>query len=182
MKSKLLNVPYFSQLNNKYNPSGACNVTSIAMALHFLGIRGDKTETQLEDQMYKRCDKNGWSRHDPMGLKTLAESYPNVKDSVSYRGTFNDIRDAIDAGHPVVIHGYFTRFGHIVVIRGYDEAGFYVNDPNGEYYASTGNYDQGASGECLHYSFKLIGGTCSPESPQNPSHCLIHALQRTLGS
>lgn len=113
-----------------------------------------------------------------MGLKILAESYPKVKDKLNYQGTFNDIRASIDAGHPVVIHGYFTRFGHIVVIRGYDEKGFFVNDPNGEYY-DTG-YDTSKTGECLHYSYKLVGRTCSPESPQNPSHCLIHALQRTL--
>ena len=99
-----------------------------------------------------------------------------MTDSVLYRGTYKDVYTAIDNDHPVVIHGYFTRSGHIVVIRGYDDRGFYVNDPYGEYFAD--GYDTNKRGENLHYSNQLIAMTCSPESQAKPSHLLIHILSR----
>jgi len=170
---KFLDVPYFSQLDNEINPSGACNVTSCAMTAYYKGIRGNG-EGQLEDQMYLRCEQRGWSRHDPAGLKLLLESY-NLIDDLRYNGTFADVRNAIDNGRPVIVHGYFTRSGHIVVIRGYDSSGFYVNDPYGEYYYS--GYDTTVTGENLHYSKELIARTCSPESLNSPSDLLIHIVE-----
>lgn len=174
MAEKFLDVPYFSQLDNKLNPSGACNVTSCAMAAYYKGVRGDGNG-QLEDQMYRRCEQRGWSRHNPVGLKLLLESY-GLTDDLRYNGTFADIRSAIDNGKPVIVHGYFTRFGHIVLLRGYDNTGFYVNDPNGEYFSW--GYDTLVSGENLHYSKELIARTCSPESVNSPADILIHIVER----
>ena len=39
----------------------------------------------------------------------------------------------LDAGHPIVINvgpGDFTDTGHFMVITGYDDEGFSINDPN----------------------------------------------------
>ena len=170
-----LKVPYFSQLDNAYNPSGSCNVTSVAMCLYYLGIRGTG-EGQLEDQLYKRCADYGWSRHDPNGLKQLIESYPNMTDTLTYRGTFKNIKHSIDIGSPVIIHGYFTRSGHIIVIKGYDNSGFYVNDPNGEWFSD--GYDNKASGANLHYSYDMMARLASPESIKEPTNCLIHMVSK----
>jgi len=74
----------------------------------------------------------------------------------------------------VIVHGYFTSFGYIVVIRGYDDTGFLVNDPYGEWF-STG-YDNSRSGERLHYSHDLIARTCSQESRGNPAHIWLHTV------
>ncbi len=41
----------------------------------------------------------------------------------------------LDAGHPIIIvvgEGDFTKSGHFMVITGYDETGFYLNDPNSQ--------------------------------------------------
>ncbi|MBI4784006.1 MAG: C39 family peptidase [Oscillatoriophycideae cyanobacterium NC_groundwater_1537_Pr4_S-0.65um_50_18] len=152
-----LKVPYFSQLDNSNNPYGSCNVTSIAMCLHYLGIRGNG-QGQLEDQLYRKCEANGWDRHSPTDLKKLAESY-GVKDDFSAKAYLKDIKEALDKGRPCIVHGYFTESGHIIVIRGYDVTGFWVNDPYGEYFSS--GYRTDLSGGNLRYSYKLIQETCA---------------------
>ena len=176
MPTKVLGVPYFTQLDNELNPSGSCNVTSVGMCLWFAGIRGDGSYPQLEDQLYQRCADNNWDRHDPGGLKKLVESYPNMKDDLTKAGTLADIRTAIDQGTPCVVSGYFTRSGHIVVIKGYDDTGFIVNDPYGVYYKE--GYNTSESGEGVHYSNDLISHVCSPESEANPKDIWLHRIYK----
>lgn len=171
----LLNIPYHSQLNNALNPSGACNVTSIAMCLSYLGYNPKRRNEQLEDFLYGLCDRHGFDRHSPWGLKDLVECCGYVSDTTK-EGTLQQIRDAIDAGQPCTIHGYFTYFGHIVAVAGYDDRGLIVLDPYGEYHAS--GYDTNATGDRLHYSYELISRTCSPESIDNPQNIWLHRISR----
>lgn len=166
-------VPYLSQLDNTYNPYGSCNVTCVAMCLYYLGMPR-RNGTQLEDELYLKLEQMGRSRHNPYDLKYLIESYPGYKDVFRENGGFADIRSAIDAGHPVIVHGYFTSSGHIIVIRGYDDTGFLVNDPYGEWFAN--GYDTSRSGERLHYSLDLIARTCSPESRAHPANIWMHTV------
>lgn len=177
-KKKVLQVSYKSQRDNKYNPSGSCNVTSIAMCVCFHGIKGDGSEKQLEDQLYRYCQETGLSRHDPNDLAYMVnERFQGiVKDAFTNHGTFDDIRKAIDEGNPCVVHGYFTQFGHIIVIKGYDDTGFIVNDPWGEYHSD--GYDTSVSGEGLHYSYKLMARVCSPESEKNPCNIWLHVIKK----
>ena len=179
MSKVIDNFPYLPQYDNAINPSGACNVTSVAMCLKYGGIRGDGSMPQLEDQLYKMCQRYGYSRHDPYGLAALVNDKfgkHGFVDEFTPNGTLDAIKEAIDQGIPCVIHGYFTRFGHIVVIKGYDSAGFIVNDPWGEYFPS--GYDLTVSGEDLHYSYGLISRICSPESPSDPRHIWLHKIYR----
>lgn len=168
-----LDVPYRSQLDNVENPHGSCNVTSVAMCLLYLGM-SERDGVQLEDQLYRKMEQLGKSRHSPYDLKFLIETYPGYKDIFRENGSFKDIRTSIDAGNPVIIHGYFTRFGHIVVVRGYDANGFLVNDPYGEWFRT--GYDNSRSGKRLHYSYGLIARTCSPESQANPRNIWYHTV------
>ena len=171
----LLDVPYFSQLDNQCNPMGSCNVTCVAMALAYLGMTYS-SGSQLEDSLYREIETLGWDRHDPNHLKALVERFPGYKDIFRTNGRFQDIRTSLDMGRPVIIHGYFTASGHIIVIRGYDASGFIVNDPYGEFFQS--GYDNRRSGAGLHYSYGLIARTCSPESQQDPQNLWIHSLFR----
>lgn len=172
-KPHLLDVPYLSQLDNRQNPTGSCNVTCVAMCLTYLGMP-HPPGTQLEDALYLKMEKLGWSRHDPHDLKALIDSYPGYKDIFRQNGGFKDIQTSIDAGNPVIIHGYFTKFGHIIVVRGYDDKGLIVNDPYGEYFSS--GYDTSRPGKKLHYSYGLIARTCSPESVANPKNIWYHTV------
>ncbi len=170
--SKRLGVPYHYQLNNAENPRGACNVTCFAMVMKYFKIPQRTNAVQFEDELYRYMDNKGLSRHEPKDLNTMAQAY-GLQNDLTLRGSAADIRRAIAEGKPCIIHGYFTSFGHIVTIVGYDKNGFIVNDPFGEWTAD--GYNQGPYGEGLHYSNGLIQRTCSPEGSD---HMWLHRLSR----
>jgi uncharacterized protein YvpB len=160
-RSVRLNVPYKSQLDNWYNPSGACNVTSIAMCLDYLGVpRYDHRYSQLEDELYRWCLDRGYSRHDPRDLAQVVRDYRRRDDYTDW-GSIERCQDHLREGNPCVAHGYFTSFGHIVVLVGFDDRGFIVHDPYGEWFPS--GYRTDLSGAYLHYSYNLIRRTCIPD-------------------
>ncbi|MCU0540771.1 MAG: C39 family peptidase [Oscillatoriaceae cyanobacterium Prado104] len=154
-----LNVPFKSQLDNRLNPTGACNVTSIAMCLAYFGVEPQGVD-QLEDELFQYMLRKGLSRHSPEDLAQVVRDY-GKKDDFTVWGTFERCRDHLAAGNPCVIHGYFTSFGHIIVLVGYDDKGFIVHDPYGEWFSS--GYRTDLSGEFLHYSYGLIQRTCIPD-------------------
>ncbi|HEY9644458.1 MAG TPA: C39 family peptidase, partial [Coleofasciculaceae cyanobacterium] len=122
-----LDVPYLSQQDNQENPSGSCNVTSCAMVLRYFQKVGNG-DGQLEDQLYRECLDRGLSRHDPYDLQTLLRSH-GIQDTFRPDAKWEDAKAHLAAGNPLICHGYFTRSGHIIVIRGYCPGGWHVNDP-----------------------------------------------------
>ncbi|MEB3293513.1 MAG: C39 family peptidase [Synechococcales bacterium] len=169
---KLLNIPHKTQLNNALNPQGACNVTCFAMVMQYFQIPQRTAAMQFEDELYRYMDANDLSRHDPEDLEVMSEAY-GLRNEFTTRGSLFDIRKAIAEGKPCIIHGYFTSFGHIIVLRGYDRNGFYVNDPYGEWTSS--GYLQGGFGKNLHYSNRLIQSKCSPEGSD---YIWLHRLSK----
>ena len=163
---KKLNVPYRSQTDNAINPYGSCNVTSLAMGMLYYGIA--ETNQQLEDEIYQYCEAYGYSRHSPYDLACVFESFSKKAgkpcfDNFSVWGTREKIKAHIDTGHPVITHGYWTNFGHILVILGYTDRGFIVHDPYGEWYAS--RYDINSpskpnKGMARVYSYQMMEDKC----------------------
>ena len=159
-KKVQLTVPWLSQNDNWYNPNGSCNVTSYAMLMLFFGIKASKYP-QLEDELYKYMEDNGLSRHNPYDLAKMGRHY-GLDVRFTEKAEIDEVCEWIATERkPVVVHGYFTAFGHIIVIVGYDENGFIVHDPYGEWF-STG-YRTDISGSYLHYSYSLIRRTCIPD-------------------
>ncbi len=172
-----LQVPYHSQINNLENPYGACNVTSIAMVLKFYGVDSRTPEdinndVQLEDVLYQKTlewdaehgfDGANCSRHQPQFLIRLlrewAQKYGDGKLQSSYFKNVTseqDMKQHLAKENPVIVHGYFTNSGHIIVIKGYDEVeGVWIcNDPNGKWSGYQGGYaDQSVSGADVRYSY-----------------------------
>lgn len=168
LETRIKDFPYLPQTDNRLNPSGACNVTSMAMCLTHFGMKPTQ-EAQLEDEFYQFMIDRGRSRHDPYDLKWLVEQ-KGYKDDFRPNATVDEIKKWVAQGKPAVIHGYFTRFGHIIVLVGYNADGFIVHDPYGEYWDS--GYDintdgNKTKGKGLTYSYSLIERTCSPEGPGN---------------
>ena len=144
-----LKVPYLSQRDNVHNPGGSCNVTSVAMVLSYFGFKGTG-EGQFEDQLYTFLEDTGRSRHDPQDLKWLIETYSRrakrpLIDDFRPNHTFQAVQRHLDAGYPAIAHGYFTRFGHILVVVGYDAKGFFVHDPWGAW--GPAGYDHDKTGK-----------------------------------
>lgn len=154
-----LDVKYKSQLDNENNPTGSCNVTSLAICFEEKGIFGNG-EGQLEDQLYVYMENNGLSRHDPHDLALVAKRF-NVVDDFTEYGTIERCQQHLSSGNLCIIHGWFSRFGHILVLVGYDENGFWVHDPYGEWHED--GYDTSVSGAYLHYSYNMIKRLCIPD-------------------
>ncbi|TAF51456.1 MAG: peptidoglycan-binding protein [Oscillatoriales cyanobacterium] len=155
-----LEVPYLSQLDNFENPTGACNVTSLAMCLKYFRIPQRTQAAQFEDELYRYAIGKGYSRHSPYDLAKIVKDYGG-QDDFRVNATISQVQDWLSDRKPVVVHGYFTSFGHIVVLVGYDETGFFVHDPYGEWF-STG-YRTDLPGAYLKYSYKLIQDRCIPD-------------------
>jgi GH24 family phage-related lysozyme (muramidase) len=152
METKLiLKVPYHSQRDNEFYPSNTCNITCVAMVLAFFGINS-KLKPQLEDELFLKVQEKGWDRYTHDDLDKLFELY-GIENEFTTEATWERIKAHLDNGNPVIISGKFTKSGHIIVLRGYDQKGFFVNDPWGEWFAT--GY-QNKSGENLHYSYKLL--------------------------
>lgn len=154
----ILPVPHRSQLDNVNHPTGTCNLTCAAMVLLSQGIKPRKPAIQFEDELFEYVYDRKLSRHSPEDIAKVIRAY-GCKDRFVWDTTLQEVKQWIYDGFPVILHGMFTRSGHIVVGRGCDENGLFVNDPYGEYHRT--GYDTTASGECLHYSNGLIADTCN---------------------
>lgn len=181
-KRKVLSsFPYFSQIDNANNPYGACNVTCVAMCLSYYGLKPKNNWQQFEDELYQYMTYNGLSRHSPYDLQYVVNLYGKkhgITDVFTERAREEDVKASIDKGFPCIVHGYFTSFGHIICIVGYNEEGFVVMDPYGEYWSS--GYDVNSrskpeKGKLLTYSYGMMARLCSPEGP---GHMYIHFIQK----
>jgi GH24 family phage-related lysozyme (muramidase)/uncharacterized protein YvpB len=159
----LLPVPYLSQRDNSENPNGSCNVTCFAMMMGYFGIANRTNAAQLEDELYRYMEGNGLSRHNPTDLRSMARAYGLI-DDFNPTATIEQVKKHLSSGRPVITHGYFTSFGHIVAIIGYNDKGFIVHDPYGEW--TSEGYDRNdpngnnTKGKQLTYSYGLIERTC----------------------
>lgn len=114
--------PYFYQYNNANEPGATCGITSAAMLLKYWG------KDVTPDRLYNRFGKaKGQS---PPGLESLYASY-GLYTASTYSGTEAMLKRQLDAGRPVVVHGDFTGSGHIMLVIGYTNSGYVVNDPAG---------------------------------------------------
>jgi hypothetical protein len=165
-KTVKLNIPYKSQRDNMENPSGSCNVTSMAMCLEFLGAKRKETSGQFEDELYRYAENHKLSRHNPHDLATLVEAY-GCRDEFRSDATIDQARNWLVDNKPCVIHGYFTSFGHIVVLAGFDETSFLAHDPWGEW--NSWGYDlnvpglSNEKGKYTRYSYDMIRRLCIPD-------------------
>ena len=171
---KTLAVPYLSQVDNTQNPYGSCNVTSIAMSMKFLGITNELDDTmkhygkkQIEDNLYLYALDMGYSRHSPYDLAQITMDM-GYEDNFNPYAKWVQVKEWINKGLPCVVHGYFTSFGHIITIIGYNEKTnqWIVHDPYGEYYAS--GYDINDScnpskGKNQKYSYGMMKELCGPD-------------------
>lgn len=166
-----LPIPFFSQLDNKHRPHGTCNVTSVAMCLAFYGIKARSLQVQLEDELFNLMTTRGWDRHVHDHLVRVVKAY-GCKDVFKTNASWQEVKTHLASGNPIIFSGMFTKSGHIIVLRGYDEKGFFVNDPYGEYFSH--GYNTQRSGQNLHYSYAL----CRRVSMSGANAAWAHFLEK----
>lgn len=158
-----LNVPHFSQRDNPRYPRSTCNVTAIAMVLHFYGLRS-RSGGQLEDELLEWClshyGEGSQTEHSVLAEMVRAYGY---RDTYSTNRTWAQIRNEISSGRPVVVGGYFTDTGHIVCIIGYTANGYIVNDPWGDALSGYKNTE----GAKVVYPASYMSKMCCPEGDGN---------------
>ncbi|NES67786.1 MAG: hypothetical protein F6K24_22350, partial [Okeania sp. SIO2D1] len=138
----------------------SCGATSAAMCLKYFGVPDLGPMPQYEDDVKKRFDRLGISHTMPGGIRRLIEGLGLI-DNLTMEGGLSDITRALDSGEICILHGYWTRTGHILVIRGYNDKGdFFVNDPHGEWfyegYRVNSRWKEDDKGENKLYSRRLI--------------------------
>jgi hypothetical protein len=129
--SNPLSVPYFYQYNNRLSPGSTCGATSAAMVMRLYGVNLNG-QPVTPDALVSR---NGVAQfQSPEGIAQMLQREVGFAQ-YSRTGTRTLIRRQIDAGRPVIIHGYFTAPGHIMVVVGYDDAKqqWILNDPAGRW-------------------------------------------------
>jgi ABC-type bacteriocin/lantibiotic exporter with double-glycine peptidase domain len=152
--------PYLSQLNNQIDPYGSCALTSLAMCLSYMGIVGDGSKLGLPDQLRKLATASSKEKNSVETMQWLC-NLKGIKSRFSETATIQEIKEHILRGKPCVVHGWFTTFGHVIAVYGFDGDSLIVADPYGEYWEN--GYDTETSGHGLHYSNNLITRLCADE-------------------
>lgn len=123
-------VPYFYQYANALLPGSSCQNTSLAMVLAHYGYPG-----KPDDITAAWGTKQAQS---PAGLAQVfnaeAQQLGIPQRLVAHTdGVIQDVRALLATGKPVILHGYFTSYGHVVVTLGFDGAKYVVHDPAGRW-------------------------------------------------
>jgi len=144
-----LNVPYFQQKDNVFEPSATCGNTSGSMLISY--HLGSKV---TPDSIYKSFGKS--RGQSPEGLAYIYKAF-GLYSYATRQGTRAEIKAHLQKGRPVVVHGYFTPNGHIITIIGFTETGWIVNDPAGEWKkcAYCGYYPN-SLGKGLNYNYSYV--------------------------
>ena len=143
---------YFNQYDNRLNPGSSCQNTSIAMLLSKFGWWGRPDDITRE-----------WGKdyaQSPSGLANLFNELA-ARNNITKRltpvtnGTISELRTLLANDKPVIVHGYFTGYGHVLVVLDFDGTHYTVNDPAGCWSeVFKGGYDwcpTGKTGERIRY-------------------------------
>jgi len=159
-KAITLNVPYFYQYNNQYEPGRTCNVTSLAMVLSYYGKK------VTPDEIYQSVGGPVFTGPD---VVNIAKGY-KFNATYSEKGSADIIKKYLNRGIPVILQGWFTQSGHFMVIIGYNdkEKSWVVNDPAGQWDGcyqcgySDGNSSNGNNGR---YSYLAMAEAATDNDP-----------------
>ena len=173
-----INVPYFYQYSNALYPSRSCQNTSIAMVLAYFGWNG------VPDDITAYWGKNyAQSPHGLADVFNREASWRGINARITpvTNGTIAGLQAELDAGNPTIVHGYFTSYGHVMVVLGYDANGYYVNDPAGrwsQYFQGGYPYAWNSTiGQGMYYSRAAFEAAIATWDGYTPAPLWYHQLR-----
>lgn len=155
----LRNFPYFYQVDNGPEGWRQCQSSSIAMVLKYLDVKGINDDVDYLRYVNKYGDTTARIPH----IEALKEL--NVSASFKQNLDAQDVKNQIDKGLPVVAgvlhHGFVSAprgGGHFIVITGYSDKEWLVQDPYGELDLVNGVWlsTTPTAGKNQKYSFKNL--------------------------
>mgnify|MGYP001225817896 FL=1 len=89
----------------------------------------------FEEKIYPDSIFELWGKdiaQSPAGLNQVYSHYSKKsKIETNINASPDDLKNALLKGEIVIVHGYFTEYGHVLVVRGFDGDKYFVNDPAG---------------------------------------------------
>ena len=126
MPSGIKTLPYFNQYYNEFYGWATCQNTSIAMVLSY-----------YERKIHPDVIFESWGKdiaQSPSGLNLVYSHYSSNSNIRTYtNATPENLKDFLNRGFTAIVHGYFTQYGHVLVVKSFDENFYYVNDPAGQW-------------------------------------------------
>lgn len=166
-KKLVLDVPYYSQRDNKKDPLRSCFSSACAMLLKYVKPNSITSDDEYMITVYKYGDTT-----EPSAQVTALEQH-GLDVKFRQDGGWSDIDSQLAKGFPIPIgvlhHGPVTKpsgGGHWLTIigRNEDNTAYVVNDPYGEMDLVNGGY-QNSNGSHLLYSKKNLGPRWLVEGP-----------------
>jgi GH24 family phage-related lysozyme (muramidase) len=166
-KKLVLDVPYYSQRDNKKDPLRSCFSSACAMLLKYVKPNSITSDDEYMVTVYKYGDTT-----EPSAQVTALEQH-GLDVKFRQDGGWSDIDSQLAKGFPIPIgvlhHGPVTKTsggGHWLTIigRNEDNTAYVVNDPYGEMDLINGGY-QNSNGSHLLYSKKNLGPRWLVEGP-----------------
>ena len=155
-------VPYFFQYSNQLYPGSSCQNTSVAMVLAYIGWDG------VPDDITSSWGKDyAQSPHNLSSMFNTIASSENLSGRLvtDTNGSLGEFRSLASRGEVLIVHGYFTGYGHVLVVTGFDGVDYTANDPAGVWRGTfKGGYGWSSSveGHSIEYnkqSFESAIGT-----------------------
>ncbi len=120
------NIPYYNQYDNVNYGWATCQNTSIAMVLSYY------ERTIHPDTIFAKWGKD--IAQSPSGLNRVYRGYAINSNIRTYTDASPEhLRAFLSRGFTAIVHGYFTQYGHVIVVKSFDGQYYYVNDPAGEW-------------------------------------------------
>lgn len=166
-KKLVLDVPYYSQRDNKKDPLRSCFSSACAMLLKYVKPNSITSDDEYMVTVYKYGDTT-----EPSVQVTALEQH-GLDVKFRQDGGWSDIDSQLAKGFPIPIgvlhHGPVSKpsgGGHWLTIigRNEDNTAYVVNDPYGEMDLINGGY-QNSNGSHLLYSKKNLGPRWLVEGP-----------------
>lgn len=139
-----LDVRYFAQNDNDiwdHAPGEVqcCPTSNAMLAAH---VRKDLFNTAMNSGLYpefecfykeefEKCGYDSGDRGNHDAHTVCLQKRFKIDTRWTTQGTFEEIKKALDNNFPVVVAVDYKQAGHVKLIVGYDDQGFWIHDPYG---------------------------------------------------